>query len=90
MNCKRSLATRGGAMIVAGAMILIVAGCHHKSADDFLAEGDADMQATKLSDAEIGLPGGGETRAQRPAGAYRAGQSLRSSSISPATRKSSS
>ncbi|MGB9382382.1 MAG: tetratricopeptide repeat protein [Candidatus Binatus sp.] len=53
MNCKRSLATRGGAMIVAGAMILIVAGCHHKSVDDFLAEGDADMQATKLSDAEI-------------------------------------
>ncbi|MGC2442943.1 tetratricopeptide repeat protein [Candidatus Binatus sp.] len=40
-------------MIVAGAMILIVAGCHHKSVDDFLAEGDADMQATKLSDAEI-------------------------------------
>ena len=39
-------------MIVAGAMILIVAGCHHKSADDFLAEGDADMQATKLADAE--------------------------------------
>ena len=53
MNCKRSLATRGGAMIVAGAMILIVTGCHHKSVDDFLAEGDADMQATKLSDAEI-------------------------------------
>ena len=53
MNWKRSLATRGGAMIVAGAMILIVTGCHHKSVDDFLAEGDADMQATKLSDAEI-------------------------------------
>ena len=52
MNWKRSLASRGGAMIVAGTMILIVTGCHHKSVDDFLAEGDADMQATKLSDAE--------------------------------------
>ena len=39
-------------MIVAGAMVLIVAGCHHKTAEDFLAEGDADMQSTKLSDAE--------------------------------------
>jgi len=39
-------------MIVAGAMILIGAGCHHKTAEDFLAEGDTDMQTTKLADAE--------------------------------------
>ena len=52
MNRKRSLLARTGAMIVAGAMILIGAGCHHKTAEDFLAEGDADMQTTKLADAE--------------------------------------
>ena len=40
-------------MIVAGAMILIAAGCHHKTADDYLAEGDADMQSTKLPEAEM-------------------------------------
>jgi len=40
------------ALVVAGAMSLILAGCHHKSAEDYLAEGDADMQATKLADAE--------------------------------------
>lgn len=40
------------AIIVAGAMSLILAGCHHRSAEDYLAEGDADMQATKLADAE--------------------------------------
>jgi tetratricopeptide (TPR) repeat protein len=44
--------TRFGAMIAAAATILIAAGCHHKTADDFLAEGDTDMQATKLADAE--------------------------------------
>ena len=54
MNMKRRIRARArtGAMIVAGAMILIGAGCHHKTAEDFLAEGDADMQATKLADAE--------------------------------------
>ena len=40
------------ALVIAGAMSLILAGCHHKSAEDYLAEGDADMQATKLADAE--------------------------------------
>jgi tetratricopeptide (TPR) repeat protein len=30
----------------------VLAGCHRKSAEDFLAEGDAAMQATKLADAE--------------------------------------
>ena len=40
------------ALAVAAAMTLILAGCHHKTAEDFLAEGDADMQATKLADAE--------------------------------------
>ncbi len=52
MNRNRNSTTRIGAMIAAAAMILIAAGCHHKTADDFLAEGDADMQATKLADAE--------------------------------------
>src|SRR5208282_4574685 len=49
MNRKRSLLARTGAMIVAGAMILIGAGCHHKTAEDFLAEGDTDMEAAKLA-----------------------------------------
>ncbi len=44
--------TRIGATIAAAAMVLVAAGCHHKTVDDFLAEGDADMQATKLADAE--------------------------------------
>ncbi len=52
MNRKRSLTTRTGATIVVGAMILIGAGCHHKTAEDFLGEGDTDMQTTKLADAE--------------------------------------
>jgi tetratricopeptide (TPR) repeat protein len=52
MNLKRSLVVRTAAMIAAGAMIVTIAGCHHKTADDFLAEGDSDMQATKLADAE--------------------------------------
>jgi tetratricopeptide (TPR) repeat protein len=38
--------------IAAGAISLMLAGCHRKSAEDFLAEGDAAMQATKLADAE--------------------------------------
>ena len=50
---KRSMPARIGAMIVAGAIILMVVGCHHKTAEDYLAEGDADMQATKLPQAEV-------------------------------------
>jgi tetratricopeptide (TPR) repeat protein len=52
MNMKRKIPARIGTLIVAGVMVAIVAGCHHKSADDSLVEGDADMQATKLADAE--------------------------------------
>src|SRR5271155_568070 len=52
MKSKRTLLARTGAIVAFGAIVLIVAGCHHKAAEDFLAEGDADMQATKLSDAE--------------------------------------
>ena len=52
MKSKRTLLARTGAIAAFGAIVLIVAGCHHKAAEDFLAEGDADMQATKLSDAE--------------------------------------
>jgi tetratricopeptide (TPR) repeat protein len=52
MNRKRSLLARTGAMMVAGVMILIAAGCHRKTAEDFLAEGDTDMQSAKLADAE--------------------------------------
>jgi tetratricopeptide (TPR) repeat protein len=52
MNLKRSSMTRTATLIAAGAMIATIAGCHHKTADDFLAEGDTDMQATKLADAE--------------------------------------
>jgi len=50
---KRSLPARIGVMIVAGAMILMAAGCHHKTAEDYLAEGDADMQQTQLPQAEV-------------------------------------
>src|SRR5271156_1897864 len=52
MKSKRTLLVRTGAIVGFGAIVLIAAGCHHKAAEDFLAEGDADMQATKLSDAE--------------------------------------
>ena len=52
MNLNRSISARIGTMIVAGAMILI-AGCHHKTADDYLTEGDADMQSTQLPQAEV-------------------------------------
>ena len=53
MNLNRSIPARIGAMIVAGAMILIGTGCHHKTADDYLTEGDADMQSTQLPQAEV-------------------------------------
>ena len=53
MNLNRSIPARIGAIVVAGAMILIASGCHHKTADDFLTEGDADMQATQLPQAEV-------------------------------------
>jgi tetratricopeptide (TPR) repeat protein len=52
VNMKPSIPARIWAIIVAGTMILMAAGCHHKTADDYLAEGDAAMQATKLSEAE--------------------------------------
>jgi tetratricopeptide (TPR) repeat protein len=41
-----------GAIAAAGAISIVLAGCHHKTAEDYLAEGDADMQSTKLADAE--------------------------------------
>ncbi len=53
MNTNRNIPARITTMIVAGAMILIGAGCHHKTADDLLAEGDADMQANQLPQAEV-------------------------------------
>jgi tetratricopeptide (TPR) repeat protein len=52
MKSKRTSLLRTGAMIAAGTIILIGAGCHHKSAEDYLAEGDSAMQSTKLADAE--------------------------------------
>jgi tetratricopeptide (TPR) repeat protein len=52
MNMKRSKPARTWAIIAAGATILIGSGCHHKTVDDYLAAGDAAMQATKLSEAE--------------------------------------
>jgi tetratricopeptide (TPR) repeat protein len=51
MKSKRTLFTWSGAMLAAGAMVL-VAGCHHRAVEDYLADGDAAMQATKLADAE--------------------------------------
>jgi len=35
------------ALVVAGAMTLILAGCHHKSAEDYLAEGDAELSGSR-------------------------------------------
>ncbi len=53
MNRTRSWLARSGAAMVTGALILIVAGCHHKTAEGLLAEGEIDTQATKLADAEM-------------------------------------
>jgi tetratricopeptide (TPR) repeat protein len=52
MQRNRTLLGRTATIVMAAAAVLIVAGCHHKTADDYLAEGDTDMQATKLADAE--------------------------------------
>jgi tetratricopeptide (TPR) repeat protein len=52
MNLKRTNPARTWAVVAAGAMILIGAGCHRKNVDDYLAAGDAAMQSTKLSEAE--------------------------------------
>jgi tetratricopeptide (TPR) repeat protein len=52
VNMNRSIPARIWALIAAGTMILMAAGCHHKTVDDYLAEGDSAMQATKLSEAE--------------------------------------
>ncbi len=49
---KSLLRSWAGAIAVAGAISIVLTGCHHKTAEDYLAEGDADMQATKLADAE--------------------------------------
>jgi tetratricopeptide (TPR) repeat protein len=38
--------------IAAGVACLVIAGCHRKTAEDYLAQGDTAMQATKLADAE--------------------------------------
>jgi tetratricopeptide (TPR) repeat protein len=53
INDRRSqLRKWARAIAVAGAISIVLAGCHHKTAEDYLAEGDADMQSTKLADAE--------------------------------------
>ncbi len=39
-------------VIAIAAMAVLAAGCHRKNADDYLAQGDAAMQATKLPEAE--------------------------------------
>ncbi len=53
INMKRHrLARTWWAAIATGALILVGAGCHHKTADGSLAEGGADTQATRLADAE--------------------------------------
>jgi tetratricopeptide (TPR) repeat protein len=49
---KSQLRKWAGAIAAAGAISIVLAGCHHKTAEDYLAEGDADMQSTKLADAE--------------------------------------
>jgi tetratricopeptide (TPR) repeat protein len=49
MNSKQTLICWSAAVF---AVALIASGCHHKTAEDYLAEGDTAMQSTKLSDAE--------------------------------------
>ena len=52
MKSKRTLIAWSGLMLAAGAMFLFAAGCHHQTAEDYLAQGDSAMQSTKLADAE--------------------------------------
>jgi tetratricopeptide (TPR) repeat protein len=52
MKSKRTTTTWSSAMLAAGAMVFIAAGCHHRGVEDYLADGDAAMQSTKLADAE--------------------------------------
>jgi tetratricopeptide (TPR) repeat protein len=52
MKSKRTLIARSGAILAACAALLTAAGCHHRAADDYLSQGDAAMQSTKLADAE--------------------------------------
>jgi tetratricopeptide (TPR) repeat protein len=40
-----------GLLVLAAAAVML-AGCHHKTADDYIAEGDTAMQSTKLPEAE--------------------------------------
>ena len=49
---KSLLRSWASALAIAGAITIVLSGCHRKTAEDYLAEGDADMQATKLADAE--------------------------------------
>jgi tetratricopeptide (TPR) repeat protein len=49
INSSRGRWFIGAAALAAAAL---VAGCHHKSVDDFLAAGDAAMQTNQLADAE--------------------------------------
>jgi tetratricopeptide (TPR) repeat protein len=51
-NRKPVVRSWAEALAVAAALSLVLTGCHRKSAEDYLAEGDADMQTTKLADAE--------------------------------------
>jgi tetratricopeptide (TPR) repeat protein len=52
MKSKRSVLAWSRAIAMGGAITLVATGCHHKTAEDYLAEGDAAMQSTKLADAE--------------------------------------
>jgi tetratricopeptide (TPR) repeat protein len=52
MNFHRSVPSWTWTIVVVGAIALIAAGCHHKTAEDYLAEGDTAMQSTRLADAE--------------------------------------
>ena len=52
MKSNRSVFSWSRAIVMGGTIALIATGCHHKTAEDYLAEGDAAMQSTKLADAE--------------------------------------
>ena len=53
MNLNRSFPAWIGVTLMAGSIVLMVAGCHRKTAEDYIAEGDADMQQTQLPQAEV-------------------------------------
>ena len=90
MNISERLRPDLGSLFAAGAMSLVLVGCHHKSADDFLAEGDAAMQSTKLAEAEKAYEEAVKLAPNDPRSHISRSAICISSSTSRATRRSNS